>query len=735
MAALAATAFTAAQAQELIPAKPGEKQIEFKGAGLKERIANRNIDPTRARASQKITQISKERDVLHEDFEGWDKEDSEWLPEGWSKERKVIAPGHNGWRAYAPLSGYEDISSKCMVFDVFNEPVDEWLITPEVKVADGMQLTWTTYISPLYYFDPDYIDYESFTFNEMHIINDVHVNISTDGGESWEMLKSIAEEFEGMTGYFDLYRLHGLRTYTIDLTDYAGKDIAVAFQVVGEREGNTAMVDDVIIGYPSIDVAYARPYGALFFGLTDTDEYVPASIMAVPVYSPVTYENISENDFASYIWSYEDTDGMNTSNAQDALTVTYRTNYESDFTSRNNLYEMPTLRAEADKHSATEFTYPYYVQAGGRGEYERYFVDSQTYELIDLDYGVSDPITEGVATWADIVVPYFGYNQESDRYWSDIMFDGDPDLSMDDDNYSHLVKHGNLFFATDEPLVISGIRAHGYGRINPEARLTAEIYLVGDDFVIPEEPYVTAICTGDAITMVDRYATNYILTFNFSFDQPVVMSSDLSPYYFVAIGGFHDAENVEYYSPAMSATDSPDGMALGWFARENKLFGEKYAESWSPVYYYTNQLVSFYIGLDAVFPWLEAEQDEVETYDGVEATLNLDSYYRGNELTIKGLPEWLTAQASGRYGLTKVVFTSNSTEEKSATVSIEGPGVSKMITVKNTSVASVDRIDAADLNGVEEIYTLSGLRVNGDLVPGIYIVKRADGKVSKIYVK
>ena len=724
-----------ASVQTTMQSTPKEKPVFFHKP-LKGIETRTTINPNIGSAVSSLATRSDEGGLLNENFEEWNSADGEkWLPEGWTTKRITSASGHKGWRMYAPMSAYDEITSKCLVFESFKEPVDEWVITPSVAVADGMELRFFAYPSPLYYYDWSKIDWETYTFTEMSLLNDFKINISEDGGNSWTLLKSLADDFKDITGYFDLYYQMYPRLYKIDLSKYAGKNVMIGFQIEGNPEGNLAVLDDVYVGYPPIELSYSKPEGALFFGLSSTDQFVPASIMTVPVYQPVTFENKSKSTTANYSWIYMDTDGEKTSQEQKALTVTYKTDYTDEFTTRNNLYDMPVLTASDDKFADTEFTYPYLLQAGGKGEYERYYTDTQDKEVINLGLGVVDPMTEGTATYADIALPYFGYNNESDRYWTDIMLNGDKDFSMDENTYCKLLKNGNLFYATDAPLVITGVHTNGYGRVSRNAVFKAEIFLIGKNWQVPDTPYATAICTGDDITIIDRYSTNNILSFNFKFDEPIVMSKELTPYYFVAISGFNDPENVEYYSPEMSDLDNPDRLALGWIGKELKFNGQKYPVSWSPVQEYTRSYVAFYIMLDAVFPWLESESEDFHVSKGETIDVKLDSYYDGDELKIENMPSWLTAKAEGRYGETKVNFTCTESLKETASVTITAPGVAKTINIINGEEGGVDSIYITDLTGKEAIYTLTGIKVRNTPKPGIYIIRNSDGTVSKKYLR
>lgn len=683
----------------------------------------------------------KEGFTIYEDFEAWDGSDDSWLPDGWTTDRKVYREGSHGWKMTEPLSIADVISSKCLTYEVFDEEVDEWVLTPEFTVGTGMELCWSTMTSP-YFYDWAYLD-SSYRLSEYVILNDLRACISTDGGQTWDILYSHAEKLiEETRGDFFAMFDYTVRPFSLPLHDYEGEQAIIGFQIVGS-DGNTTFLDNISVGLPPTHTSYSRPLSGLFFGLSDRDMNVPATIMAGPVFQPVKYTNTTPGKAQdNFLWTYTDSEEEgNIWNGTD-LTVTYATDHTDEFTSRNNLYPFPVLKGSGPSTSPDEFTYPGFYQAGGKGEYEIYYTDTKDYEVIQLGLTVADPFTEGTATYADIAVPYFGYNNQSDRFWSQYTFGDD----YDEDNWNHLEKYGDFFYTPDSPIVIEGIRTNAYGKISRDARFTADIYFLNAGFVISDEPAYTAVCTGKDITLIDRYSSNDFLSLNFKFDRPIVLSKDTAPYFLVAIGGFRDPEHVEYFSPEMSAESNPNNLGLGWLGHQMMWVGEPLPFSWSAVANVTDELVSFYIMLDASFPWLKAleEGDAASWSDnatitiaaGGEARIALDSYHDGTTLEFADLPEWLSARAEGRYGHTTAVFqaTADAPDDAEARVTITAPGVSLTVEVKAAS-SGVDEIVAGEVPGSSDgLYTLDGRRIYGNPSPGIY-VRISDGRSRKIVVK
>lgn len=481
---------------------------------------------------------------------------------------------------------------------------------------------------------------------------------------------------------------------------------------------------------PATNCSYSRSINSLYFGLNNTNGALPNTVIVGPVLSPVKYTNTSTDKNASFTWSYIDDNVSGevlTSNDKD-LSITYKTDYTSEKTARNNWYKFPTLSGVSETTAPGQFTYDGFFQAGGKAEYS-----NDDAEVMQFGLSIVNPTTEGLATYATSDnMPLFGYNDKSDEYWSYYSFE---ELA-DENNWSHLIRYANFFYAPDQPLVIEGIHTNAYGKINRNVNMFAEIYLLSAGFVIPEEPYATATCSADDITITELEGEeNDLLSFSFKFDKPIVFTKALAPYIVVAIGGFHDSENVEYFMPAMSAVSSPTRMGLGWVAKQLCMDGSILPTSWSSTTNFVpdEALVSFYIMLDAAFPWLEGKDDVITITGGQSVDVSLGSYYDGSDLSFEGLPEWLSATAKGRYANTVVTFTAthDAPDIDGVTVTVTAPGVSKEIklSAKSSGIESILATPAVN-DGI--IYDLNGRQISDDnLEPGVYVVRHADGSAFK----
>lgn len=735
------------------------------------------LNPERSRNKVKKN-ADAQSTVLFENFEEWDGNNQSWSPEGWTFLHKTVPTDkvptstggtidHPGWRVYGP-DPYDMVNypSNTFIYFLYETPADEWFISPEFTVGESMVLQADIYNGGVYYFDYEVVDeWLDHTITNITKKSDFKVHISTDGGANWTEIFSMADDIlaRDIKQSHELSEIMGWETVTVDLKDYVGDTAKIAFQVVGSECGQSQGVDNILVGYPTIEVSYGRPDGALFYGVTHPDVNMFGSFMVVPVFEPVTFPNTSDNLFdVSYSWSYDHTDGTQTS-TDDDLTVVYGTNHESEETSRNNIYEMPTLTGSGELLTSTSFTAPGFVQAGGKGEYQAtiHEDDGTSYSVI-LDFGLLNacPFAEGTSTYADMTTPYFGYNNENDRYWSvykfpEYKFDYSIDwgAGLPEQDWMTLERIGNIYYTSDAPLAINAIRLPAFGRgfgangtFSRGTKLTAEIYLLGDDMKIPAEPEYTAVCTESDIDVFDRDATNHILHFNFQFDSPVVLSKKDGKAYLVAITGFNDAEHISYFSPEMTAVDNPDGLELGWYQTRLNWGGYEILQ-WNSVYDHMSKTDSFgktpempgeqkrtfCIQLDGAYAWLVSDTDEVTVNKDATVTVDLDSYYDGKDIEVEGLPAWLKATVSGRYGNAKLALTALETTNDVAEITLTAPGVSKKLTVTaGTGSSAIGGIEA-DREGEAEYFNLQGVKV-ANPQPGQILIRIVDGKATKVVI-
>ncbi|MBD5262068.1 MAG: BACON domain-containing protein [Bacteroides sp.] len=710
-------------------ARPASEQRAMKKIASKADIKQQYVNPLMWKSpSAKASSI-----IYSEDFEGWDGSDRSWLPEGITLRHDSGREDALKWEvaSSAEFSGLIGLTGNCMTINYCSDFLDEWLILPEVTPGQDMVLSFDIVNDALWYFSTSNVDWETSQYiGDKIIVFDQQVMVSEDNGENWTLLKSLAEDF--LDPYYDYDTLsmqgnYSMRPMEVSLAQFAGKPIRLAFRYVG-TDGNLSAIDNITIGNPPLQVSYTNPMGTLFLGMSKESDVLNSSILTGPVYKGMTFENTTFNYDASYTWSYMDADAAwQTSDDPYGLEVTYRTDYSTPTTKVNNLYSMPVLEGSAAGYSAGTFTRGGQLKAGGKGEY---LAVGQTGAsmLLDLGLTVADYATEGSQTIAVFGMPLFGYDGNVDAFWTDYTF-GE---FADEENYVKLDAYMDFFYTADFPIVIRGIHTPAYGRIKDGVKFKAEIVPLADSGEISETPLAVAECGFDDMTVVDYGGSNNYYSLNFTFDQPIVMDSNVCSAYIVRISGFNDPEHVEYFSPVLTENSNPDGYALGWIQKTIVMEGNA-RQSTTAVANYVGDCISFYIMLDAEYPWLEGPES-VDEWTGNTATVAFDSSYAGEDLTFENMPAWLTAKAEGQYGETAVTFEVAMTDElkEAADVTLSAPGVSHTIKVNPAGVAGVAGIEGAA--ATTEIYNLSGLRVTDMSAPGIYILKDSKGNVRKVAV-
>lgn len=190
----------------------------------------------------------------------------------------------------------------------------------------------------------NYVDWDAFEFTEVKPAANLQILIKEEGGTEWTVIKDFFEEYKN-TPLSDLFNMspEDLEKFSINLAEWAGKKVNIAFQYEG-ADGNTMMLDDIIISEPSLEARYSYPVGTLFFGLDKDFSALSLSMPLLPVGEELVWYNTSDDYEAESEWQYHDwaTNDILTTNTTD-LSAVYHPDYTSDFTCRNNNYNSPIL--------------------------------------------------------------------------------------------------------------------------------------------------------------------------------------------------------------------------------------------------------------------------------------------------------------------------------------------------------------------------------------------------------
>ena len=684
--------------------------------------------------------------LLFEDFEAWDGQNTEWVPQGWTVEShsdsELTAAQHWGISINNPFMPATPDGNYMFGIGFATDPQDEWFISPEITMGTNQVMTFYAYVDPLFLFDLSLIDFETGQFTEQKISATLKVLVKEEGAD-WAEVWDAATPFWGMD-YYDLALStpSEFQKYNIDLAAFSGKKVQIAFQYVG-IDGNSMFIDAIHVGAPELtDVAYLNPDHTLYWGFSNNPGWPSLSggLVLYPANAPITWTNASPYENASYKWTYCDgiTAQWVTSDNAGELTETYLTDYSSEASKKNNFFYPPVLTASVEGASDGSYQAPYlYFQAGGTAERTLndgtefvagllpfcYSTDGLTYLTAEADFGELD-------------TPVTGYNSRTDEFWYNYTFPGEDDPSYS----SYITGILNFVYPSTAPMTVDGAHVLARGKdIDPEVEFTLSLVALTDKFVLDPETNTIATATikaGDFI-VYDADASLLFYTLDFNFDEPALLD-DSHPGYAVLLRGFHD-ERVGYFAPMQSSLPDAQQLCFGALEKLTKYDSDQYRTSYTYLAYLEGEYGpcynAFAINLKAHYGWLKPAAQEVTVpADGTTATIAIDTYFPAERVSVSELPG-LATQYSGRYDTGVLTLSrDNSGVQPTDGVITVTAGVHKADINVHFETAGIDSAIAGSNAEVEAIYTPAGIRVDARnaTAPGIYIVRRTDGTVSKV---
>lgn len=695
------------------------------------------------------------------------------LPEGWSRKSESGEgltddqhwfAGYTGdlltspqWPDFAmeTCDGYYSLG----IMYSNNVPQDEWVISQSITPVEGDFFNFYYHVNSLWLFQlaPNMKDYKN---GYQEVSATLQAYISEDNGATWTKLWDAVDQFKDMP-FEELHQYYRSQPtwdfLSVDLSAYVGKPIKFAFRYVGQG-GDTANVDLISIGKPYqrdlTGTSYKMPEGTLFLGVSNDFCELSSDIAFNPIFVPLTYKNTSSHPDgvkADYTWLYH----IPASNYADEaytqdLTLTYLP-YEFDYqglgVTRSYEY-FPSLTSHAEGFNDETFNAPHtYGISGGAPNY--YAINWRTGQK-EVQHMGAYPFSkkEGMEmlNMGQDQLPLVGYNEESDDYWDAVIREqygnhGEYEIT------GFLGGIFNHFPAPKQDLVINSTWLCAYGDIDDNVRFDAYVYtLEGEYQEFSDEPVAISSIMGRDIKKFDDgyYYKNLILPFTFL--EPLVIPAGTE--YVIVIRGFH-APGVTYFAPYQTAQDAPDGICRGYYelylktAQGEQVFAHPLS-TWETLEG-TGCLNSFFIGLDAEYPWLYVIGDEENPYEGDNTfdaekdgdirVFDLCSYYDADMLTVTGdavgggIPSWLKVSLTGRMNETKLRVQALSVEEgkkNTCTLTVSGPGVKQdfKITQSSRGTSAIQLVETED-NASKVAFDLAGRKVKTDNLRGIYV---KDGK-------
>ena len=684
-------------------------------------------------------------DVLSESFEKWDGADMAWVPDGWTVESKGTpqTDPEASWHPSAGGSWYPAPTDGNYYFSVnYGANQDEWLISPEVEMPESaLGLYFDMNVEPIWFFSQENVDWTTNEFiGQPEIIFTVKVNVREAGGE-WITLTDYANRYKDYT-LMELYQAsadNSLQTQSVDLDAYAGKKIQVAFQFVG-TESNSIFIDNIRIGLPPLDrPVYAMPAFNQYWG-TDRDmNFTDFGCAFLPAFAPLTWYVTDPTAGLTYEWEYTSPEGSSATSEGSSLTLSYPATYNGGYVTDSHFIAPPVVTATSAAGTAASYRNPaQYMLTGGPAEYQT--ADGTVMRMGVLPVNIqNDGMTITVYTDdadSSESTPIFGYNKNTDQFWTDYTFMG----GNEPGEYDKVVGIINKIEAPSSPMVITGVHLDARGRgISDNVVFTCRIFPLGEgNVVMPEKTFATATVSGKDILLIGQGGSTNYYTLPFDFDKPVVLDQSYNAYA-VEVYGFNNPGGIEYFAPMQSALPMEPIVTNVSFVHKERLFNYTVMDSYSAIAKmsgaYGPCYNAFLINLEAYYPWLLTDVESVKVGEA-KTMIDLNSYYAAEDLTITA-PEWVTVTASGRFADTQLTITAEYAEtDREGELTVSAPGVTKTFTLTQEGMSGLREIAGDSDLSVEALYDLNGRKVSSASMPaGIYLLRRPSGKVEKVVIK
>lgn len=663
---------------------------------------------------------------LYEGFEGADPDDIKWVPEGWSRIDKCQVQNTSNWFAdngqgvfgTKPYSGnYQMSINNPMSFE--GDQPDEWLVSPVFACKEGHNLSFQLKSCPAWLFDTMYMDFAEWVFTELVPEGDVVVYAREEGQEEWTKIWSQVEATIAMNtlDLTDLYdNMDGKYfQYDVDMSAYAGKNIQIAFHYICPLMGDNISLDEVAVDAMATPVSYEMPKGAYFWSYgNDFRAIASYKLKQYPVFEPLTWKSNYADNVSFAYWEFRSPESENDFSMDKDLTITYHSDYSSEFNTVANLYNNPTLNASAPGYSDGSYQDPEcdIISVGGLPSW----IQGDTYLTFTSSMV---PFSDGSQEIKDTQNhPLFGYSTENnaDDFWKDnLLADAQPGDKL------YIEKLMALYDAPARSAVIDSVCVFAVANVEPEAELHAMICTVDEEGNIAlDAPIAEGICLGKDAYKLYPEKENSETSFTIALNKPAVIDQE----YVIIVDGFR-GPGFTYFNPMMSVNPREDRAAMimklesgshsGYVLRYTSVLSTSLGQLKSA--FYINPFLTYTYLVDT------NEEDADEVAVGIEpVVLSFDSFYAADKYTVTA-PEWCKAEVSGRYDEFKLTLTaSNAPADAKGEVVIECAGEKKVIAVKAANATAISEVSAnGNIVKTEYIDVLG--RAVAEPKDGMYIIR------------
>ena len=604
------------------------KRIQNPARQAVDKVLKRNSAITRAETRATTP-------VFFEGFEGWDGEAFDWIPAGWVDESKaghVAVDGETNltWTTtgagfVAPTEG--DYMGRVQVSIPSEEAPaqtqDEWLITPSFTPQSDNNL----------YFDMNYspgwmlLDLNSFQFTASNTT--LEVQISEDNGVTWAKVFDALDEARKLTEdelWDDLYSYGGTwLTIKINLSAYVDKEIKVAFRYVG-IDGESICLDAVTVTDPSPEALYVVPSGYFYYGMDENYSFfATANAVLGPAYEEARWYNYSNFDSEAFNWQFTD---PTFESAEPVVLTDINPTIEYPYA----IVDVPTLEASA---VAGKYTSSY--QWGGEAANLMMTGGGSTYTFS----GQTEPSQMGAGNYDNSLgftmgrVQSGGYvfGTNNAAFWAPFELDA----------------IANFYEKPLHEYMVERFWIHaGNFAASPDAELTLTIRRVNDLGQLTDT-IATSVCyANEVIHAYDNGGTGYYsIPFTFKTIDPetgreVDTFLEIKDAIFVEMKGFTDG-TVTSLAPFFQYYDHPSYNSYAYVYLNRTVDGQTTRSLYSApnaIGAYT----SFLFNMDAVYPWMFADENRFEApVGGGTKNFNISTYFVPESWYLtEELPGWIT---------------------------------------------------------------------------------------------
>lgn len=564
-------------------------------------------------------------------FEGFEDFDGSrgWIPSGW---KDVSKKGHS-----TPKDEYEnDLTWHGRVADYYTAPFegesfmlikadaaygghdveeqDEWLIAPDIYVAEGNIMYFMLSYSPYA------VRYNSSTGLYDAVNSLLEVQISSDGGDTWnkewdvmedaskytddELLNDLIDGFNSPRPYIPVY---------INLDKYAGKTVKMALRYTG-LGGSDMCVDNFTIGLPSPKSCYELPAGIFMSALAKNTDMPKNPTLMIPS-AEITWNNTSS--YANtYEWTYEDASGESVrSSDYNLLTPVYMSNAT-----------VPTPKLNASYN-------------GGNGvDYQSPFTQMSVNMLSEMENteGVMARFGAGNYDWTDPTASFkfsrtIGFDENTCTVWSN--FFGCPEW------FYTPTAIANVYERPLRPYALSQVYASAkIDALHPDAELTLTVYEYLDEYETLGNVLATGVCKADDITDVE--GSYSCLTFDIEGGTHIISCPVV-----VEIGGFDLAGDAVYFPFLLSTDNNKPGYSYMRIHDNTDDYDVYYPLCNVPGFSEGAHVAGCLIALDTAHMWLYSENGDYtfnSNADGGMKTFNID-FSDGVDWDTEVSDNWISA--------------------------------------------------------------------------------------------